>query len=1284
MRMLRLTMWFRSTTSHPCIDAGYYDNAPYVPPYDPTGMDAWYTNPATFLRPPLNYLLYTPATPEEFVPTITPTHFIPPSHELRQLLQSQSETIRTIAPPSTTSLPDECQGYHSFAPLEPIELWLSIRHPNIVPVREAFTTKAFNDNSLVVRYGYYPNAQTLYDVHFKNTSINLPNTTTTIISMPTSTPHKQRFNTQPQPSPDPSQIIPERTLWSYIVQLASAIKKVHDLGTPVRMIDPTKILITSSNRIRIGSYEILDVLLHSTEGSLLNHPMLSSMMNNMALMQEDLTMFGRLVFSLVCMNVNAWTAPQFQKSLDWIQRWYKPEIKSVALYLISKSSHRSGDDHLLEMIRPKIQQEMEEAMLATDRLEAELSTVIYIQPLGQIRTPATAWHAENFDTDNQPPIVNHSCHPPYAAHTQQLANTSRSSVDLGTMHHQVDPEEMRRQAKLAKLADLALIELPEPPESPRPSSNFPPDFSFLRHPICLPPSPIPGEDAPAATDPSPSPFSRSHLALCATKSGDVYFYGGYGDRGTLSRYSTKANTVTFLECGGDSPGRRSDSAMTIVGSVLALHGGYQGIVCRADPSLFLLNLASREWSKITDHGYAPVNLVNHCMVAVHTTIYIYGGEKYENGCWVSNSDLWAFNLNTLRTKPTWELVKPYSSELPSLRWDSDERGILVPIANGFKFLLREPPQKCDLGTFVWTFNLKSKCWTALARIVGDGPLQPQQLVPAAVVFGDVVYVVADYTPDPDKCIIEYSIFAFKISVTLPANLQEMDAQDVVDFLAEVLESQKFHQSRNERRRILHLLRKIVKSAQIFPKRTELSGVQCDLVHPINDEGGYGLIYQGTFEGQTVCVKAVRVFDTSPRTDAKVKRLLRAQAGELVLLAHISHQNIIPLYGAYLSAEPKPKICIVSPWMENGDLVDFLKRYPNTPPIPLMCDVAAGLQFLHDMGVIHSDLKARNVLVSQSQRAMLADFGVSTVVSTNVGTTTVGDFNGTPHWMAPELLLSAEHPPPTEQSDMWGFGCICFEVEAGRIPFIEYRSQTALIFAFVKAQITPLRPKPNCAPVITSGGPLLMLAERCWNHDPSQRPTAAGALQFLAGLVVKDDRPSMDEEFAMFEAAKSGRDEVKIDYGRILSIIQKSEQPEGKSRHFAKIALPENVPVLLQLLTKQEGDADEDKWNVSTASATCLNLLAMAVQGSIAPTIIPFIEAHAKAEDWHSRKAAAMTFGSIMDGPDPSILLVNQAFPLLICMMDDTGTLVEDTSAWAISHVFNPCVQRSRPMCTCIR
>ncbi|GLB44148.1 putative importin-beta N-terminal domain [Lyophyllum shimeji] len=131
-----------------------------------------------------------------------------------------------------------------------------------------------------------------------------------------------------------------------------------------------------------------------------------------------------------------------------------------------------------------------------------------------------------------------------------------------------------------------------------------------------------------------------------------------------------------------------------------------------------------------------------------------------------------------------------------------------------------------------------------------------------------------------------------------------------------------------------------------------------------------------------------------------------------------------------------------------------------------------------------------------------------------------------------------------------------------------------------------------------------------------------------------------------------------------------EPPEVESKHFAKIALPEIVPVLLLLLTKQEEDADEDEWNVSMAAGTCLSLLAGAVQDAIVPAVIPFIEAHIKAEDWHQREAAVMTFGSILEGPDPAVLtpLVNQALPLLIDMMTDPNPHVKDTTAWTLGRI----------------
>jgi importin subunit beta-1 len=131
-----------------------------------------------------------------------------------------------------------------------------------------------------------------------------------------------------------------------------------------------------------------------------------------------------------------------------------------------------------------------------------------------------------------------------------------------------------------------------------------------------------------------------------------------------------------------------------------------------------------------------------------------------------------------------------------------------------------------------------------------------------------------------------------------------------------------------------------------------------------------------------------------------------------------------------------------------------------------------------------------------------------------------------------------------------------------------------------------------------------------------------------------------------------------------------ETPTVESRHFAKVALPEILPVILSLLTKQDEDAEDDEWNVSMSAGTCVGLLASVVGDAIVPLVIPFIEANIQDGDWRKRDAAVMVFGSILDGPDDETLtpLVLQAMPTLINMMQDPHHAVKDTVAWTLGRI----------------
>jgi len=129
-------------------------------------------------------------------------------------------------------------------------------------------------------------------------------------------------------------------------------------------------------------------------------------------------------------------------------------------------------------------------------------------------------------------------------------------------------------------------------------------------------------------------------------------------------------------------------------------------------------------------------------------------------------------------------------------------------------------------------------------------------------------------------------------------------------------------------------------------------------------------------------------------------------------------------------------------------------------------------------------------------------------------------------------------------------------------------------------------------------------------------------------------------------------------------------PEQVSRFYAKGALQFLVPVLMQRLTSQEEFDDEDDWNPSKAAGVCLMLLATCCEDDIVPHVLPFVKDNIKHDDWRHRDAALMSFGSILEGPDPTQLkpLVEQAMPMLIELMKDNSVVVKDTAAWTLGRV----------------
>ncbi|KAK0390814.1 hypothetical protein NLU13_0317 [Sarocladium strictum] len=133
-------------------------------------------------------------------------------------------------------------------------------------------------------------------------------------------------------------------------------------------------------------------------------------------------------------------------------------------------------------------------------------------------------------------------------------------------------------------------------------------------------------------------------------------------------------------------------------------------------------------------------------------------------------------------------------------------------------------------------------------------------------------------------------------------------------------------------------------------------------------------------------------------------------------------------------------------------------------------------------------------------------------------------------------------------------------------------------------------------------------------------------------------------------------------------------------NFARVATPEVVPVLLQLLTKQDEDAADDEYNLSRAAYQCLQLYSQAVGSTIITSVLQFVEANLRSDDWHNRDAAVSAFGAIMEGPEEKVLdpIVKQALPILITMMDDESLQVKDSTAYALGRITEACSESIDP------
>ncbi|MDF2692448.1 MAG: stkP 5 [Labilithrix sp.] len=245
-------------------------------------------------------------------------------------------------------------------------------------------------------------------------------------------------------------------------------------------------------------------------------------------------------------------------------------------------------------------------------------------------------------------------------------------------------------------------------------------------------------------------------------------------------------------------------------------------------------------------------------------------------------------------------------------------------------------------------------------------------------------------------------------------------------------------------------------------------------------GGMGVVWEA-IEQRLDRVVALKVHRASTADAAQGKTTLWTEA---LVAARIGDPSIVSVFDVGYTIDGHPYYAMEL--VRGTDLGVILADGPLAPrrALAIAADMARAASAAHQLGVIHRDLKPRNVIIDSTERARVCDFGIAFDSRSRDDDPYAGLIAGSPPYMAPEQVVGDRVGPPT---DIWAIGVILYEMLTGERPF-EGASMDDLF-----ARITLVDPPPPSSKRESIHADLDALVARCLTKAPERRFPSAGAL-----------------------------------------------------------------------------------------------------------------------------------------------------------------------------------------------
>ncbi|EFB19638.1 hypothetical protein PANDA_008373, partial [Ailuropoda melanoleuca] len=250
-------------------------------------------------------------------------------------------------------------------------------------------------------------------------------------------------------------------------------------------------------------------------------------------------------------------------------------------------------------------------------------------------------------------------------------------------------------------------------------------------------------------------------------------------------------------------------------------------------------------------------------------------------------------------------------------------------------------------------------------------------------------------------------------------------------------------------------------------------------------GSFGAVYFATNAHTNEVVAVKKMSYSGKQTHEKWQDILK----EVKFLQQLKHPNTIEYKGCYLKEHTAwlvMEYCLGSA----SDLLEVHKKPLQEVEIAAITHGALqGLAYLHSHALIHRDIKAGNILLTEPGQVKLADFGSASMASP------ANSFVGTPYWMAPEVILAMDEGQYDGKVDIWSLGITCIELAERKPPLFNMNAMSALYHI---AQ--------NDSPTLQSNewtDSFRRFVDYCLQKIPQERPTSA---ELLRHDFVRRDRP----------------------------------------------------------------------------------------------------------------------------------------------------------------------------------